>query len=243
MGMKRGIMRKIFAIAKKELASHFKSPVAYLILVITISVFNVFFFMILDENREASLRDIFKVMEFMFVFFIPILTMKTFAEEKFTGTMEFLMTTPTSSTAIVLGKYLGSLLFFTLIILATSVYYVMIEFFSSPDRAAILTGYLGIWLEGAFFIAIGILTSSWTRHQVVAAISSYVIVFLVYFSVSFIKYFQGTAESLIRYVCTMTHMENFAAGLLTVTDLVYYLSGILFCLVCTRISIENRLWH
>ena len=236
-------MSKTLAIAKKELKAYFKSPVAYIVLIITISVFNIFFFLIIDENQEATLRDVFKVMEFLFVFIIPLLTMRTFSEEKFSGTMEFLMTTPTTNTAIVLGKYLGSLIFFTLIIGITTSYYFIIEFFGQPERLAILTGYLGVWLEGALFIAIGILASSWTKNQIVAAISSYVILFSLYFSMSFIKYFSGSAETLIRYIGTWSHAENFAEGLIVTSDPVYYLSGIVVCIMFTRLSIENRLWR
>ena len=235
-------MYKIITIARKELADYFKSPIAYIVLAITITVFNIFFYMIIDENREATLRDVFKVMEFMFIFIVPLLTMKIFAEEKLTGTMEFLLTTPTSHASIVLGKYLGSLLFFTLLIVLTFVYYLIIEYFAQPDRAAILTGYLGIWLEGAMFIAIGILASSWTRNQIVAAITSYVMIFSLYFSFSFIKYVDGTAETFIRYISTMTHAENFAVGLLTASDLIYYISAIFFCITMTRLSIEFRSW-
>ncbi len=236
-------MTKIIIIAKKELAAYFKSPIAYIILILTISIFNIFFFMIIDENREVSLRDVFKIMEFMFVFLVPLLTMKTFSEEKLTGTMEFLMTTPTTNTAIVLGKYLGSLIFFSLLLIMTTAYYLTIEFFGRPDRLATLTGYIGVWLEGAFFLSIGMLTSSWTRNQIVAAISSYSILFLLYFSSSFIKYFSGTAETVIRYISTLNHLENFAVGLVTTADLAYYLSGIVVCIVLTRFSIENRLWR
>ncbi|MBU0693553.1 MAG: ABC transporter permease [Candidatus Omnitrophica bacterium] len=236
-------MNKIFAIAGKELKAYFKSPIAYVVLIITISVFNIFFFLIIDGNREASLRDVFKVMEFLFIFIVPLLTMKTFAEEKSSGTMEFLMTTPTTNTAIVLGKYLGSLIFFTLIIAITLSYYFIIEFFSNPERLETLIGYVGIWLEGAFFIAIGVLASSWTKNQIIAAISSYVILFLLYFSMSFIKYFSGSLETLVRYIGAWSHAENFTVGLISMTDLVYYVSGILICILFTRLSIENRLWH
>lgn len=236
-------MNKIFIIAKKELATYFKSPIAYIILILTISIFNIFFFMIIDENREVSLRDVFKVMEFMFVFLAPLLTMKIFSEEKLTGTMEFLMTSPMTNTAIVLGKYLGSLIFFSLLLIMTAVYYLIIEYFGQPDRLATLTGYMGVWLEGAFFLSIGMLTSSWTRNQIVAAISSYTILFLLYFSASFTKYLNGAAETVIRYISTLNHLENFAVGLVTTADLVYYLSGIVVCIVLTRFSIENRLWR
>ena len=236
-------MNKIFAIAAKELKAYFKSPIGYIVLVVTISVFNIFFFLIIDQNQEASLRDVFKIMEFLFIFIIPLLTMKTFAEEKFSGTMEFLMTTPTTNTAIVLGKYLGSLIFFSLIIGLTTSYYFILEFFGRPERLVILTGYLGVWLEGALFIAIGILASSLTKNQIISAISSYAILFLLYFSISFIKYFSGHAETFIRYIGTWSHAENFTMGLITMADLVYYLSGILICILFTRLSIENRLWR
>ncbi len=236
-------MNRILAIAAKELKAYFKSPIAYIILIVTISVFNIFFFLIIDENREASLRDVFKVMEFLFIFIVPLLTMKIFADEKSSGTMEFLMTTPTANTSIVLGKYLGSLIFFTLIIGITSSYYFIIEFFGQPERSSIFVGYLGLWLEGALFIAIGVLTSSWTKNQIIAAISSYMILFLLYFSISFIKYFSGSAETVIRYIGTWSHAENFAVGLITMADLVYYLSGIFVCIIFTRLSIENRLWR
>jgi len=236
-------MNKIGVLAHKELASYFKSPVATIVLVVTISVFNIFFFMGVTESKEASLRDVFRVMEFMFVFIVPLLTMKVFSEEKSTGTMEFLMTTPTTNTAIVLGKYLGSLIFFTLIIVLTTPYYLIIEYFGHPDRLAILTGYAGIWLEGALFVAIGMLMSSRTRNQIIAAISSYAILFLLFFSVSFVQYFNGLAKSLVRYGCVLTHSENFFMGLITTADLVYFLSGIFICILLTRLSIENRLWR
>ena len=236
-------MRKILVIAIKELSSYFKSPIAYIVLTITITVFNIFFFMIIEQNREATLRDVFKVMEFMFVFIIPILTMKILSEEKLIGTMEFLMTTPTSNTAIVLGKYGGSLLFFTIILLISSVYYFILEYFAHPDRMAILVGYLGIWLEGAFFIAVGLFTSSWTRNQIVAAMSSYVILFLCYFSISFIKYFSGLLQEVIHYVSVWSHTERLFSGLIVTSDLVYFLSGAFFFILLTRLSIENRLWR
>jgi len=236
-------MNKIFSIAQKELTAYFKSSIAYIILIATISIFNIFFFVIIDTNQEATLRDVFKIMEFLFVFIIPLLTMRTFAEEKSSGTMEFLMTTPTTNTAIVFGKYLGCFMFFTLIMALTLSYYFIVEYFGVIDPLATFTGYLGVWLEGSMFIAIGLLISSLTRSQIVAAICSYIILFLLYFSISFIQYTHGTGEALVRYMATLNHAENFAAGLLTTSDVVYYFSNIIFCLVLTRLSIENRLWR
>ncbi|MFH0753998.1 MAG: ABC transporter permease subunit [Candidatus Omnitrophota bacterium] len=236
-------MSKVLSIARKELSSYFKSPMAYIILILTVAIFNVFFYMIIDQDREASLKSVFQVMEFMFIFLVPILTMRIFAGEKSTGTMELLMTSPLSNTAIVLGKYLGVLAFFSIIIGMTFVYDGILEYFGHPDRMTILTGYAGIWLEGAFFLSVGMMTSSWSSNQIVAAITSYAILFLIYFSISFMTYFSGPAEAIVRAMSTWTHLENFSSGLITAGDVVYYFSGILVCLALTRISIENRLWR
>src|SRR5882672_6293829 len=104
MARKVTFMNKIMVIAKKELSAYFKSPIAYIILILTISIFNIFFYMIVDQNKEVALKEVFQVMEFMFIFLVPLLTMGTFAEEKANGTMEFLMTSPLTNTAIVIGK-------------------------------------------------------------------------------------------------------------------------------------------
>ena len=182
------------------------------------------------------------MMEFMFIFIVPILTMRLFSEEIAMGTMELLWTSPVSNTAIVLGKYLGILVFYSIIIAMTFIYGGIIECFGQPDRLTVLFGYLGIWLEGAFFLSVGMMTSSWTRNQLVSAITSYAVLFLLYFSISLMKYVSGTAEVVIRSLSTWTHLENLSSGLITVADPLYYLSGIMICLVVTRLSIENRLW-
>jgi ABC-2 type transport system permease protein len=236
-------MSKILSLARKEVLSYFKSPIAYIILILTITIFNMFFFMIIDQEREVSLKSVFQVMEFMFLFLVPILTMRLFAEEKSSGTIELLMTSPLSNTTIVIGKYLGSLFFLSLIIGMTGVYYGIMEYFGSPDRLTIAMGYLGIWLEGAFFLGIGMMVSSWTSNQMVAAITSYAILFMIYFSIGFMKYVSGPAEEIIRYMNTGTHLANFASGLITPGDIIYYISGVVICMVVTRLSIENRLWH
>lgn len=236
-------MNKIFALTKKELQSFFSSPIAYIILIVMLSLFNIFFFLIIDQNRELSLRDVFQVMEFMLVFFIPLLTMRLFSEEKSNGTMEFLLTAPLTHTMIVLGKYFSMLIFFSLLIGLTSVYYFIVEYFGDPDPLSMLSGYLGIWLEGAFFIAVGLLASSWTSNQIIAAMVSYLILFSLYFATSFTQYVSGPAENFLIQLSTHTHLENFVIGIITPSDVVYFLSGIVLCLILTRLSIDNRLWH
>ena len=237
--MDRMDMGKVFAIVRKELGAYFKSPVAYIVLVLTISVFNLFFFMVLDENHEASLRDCFKLMEFLFVFFVPILTMRIFAEEKANGTIELLFTTPSRVSVVVLGKYLGALCFYSFIIALTVIYYIVIEYFATPDRLATLAGYVGIWGEGAFFIAVGLLCSAWSRSQIVAAMSSYVLIFLLYFSAAFDKYFSGTLKDIVHYAGVVSHSSDFFSGLITFGDVFYFLSGIGVCIFLTVFSLHK----
>jgi ABC-2 type transport system permease protein len=236
-------MNKVFALIKKELHGLFSSPIAYIILIVMLSLFNIFFFLIIYQNAEVSLRDVFQLMEFMWVFFIPLLTMRLFSEEKANGTMEFLLTAPLTHTMIVLGKYFSMLLFYSLLIGLTGIYYLIVEYYGDPDSLSMLSGYLGIWLEGAFFIAVGLLASSWTSNQIIAAIVSYLILFSLYFTTSFTQYFTGSAEHLLIQLSTHTHLENFAIGIITPSDVVYYLVGIVLCLALTRLSIDNRLWQ
>jgi len=236
-------MNKVIALAKKELHSYFSTPIAYLMLIAMLSLFDIFFYMIISQNKEVSLRDVFQVMEFMLVFLVPLLTMKLFSEEKSAGTMEFLLTAPLTPNMLVLGKYLGMMTFFSVLIGMTVSYYFIVEYFGSPDPISILSGYIGIWLEGAFFIAIGLLTSSWTRNQIIAAMMSYLILFLLYFASSFTQYFTGTVEAFLIQLSTRTHLENFATGMITPSDIIYYVAGIALCLVLTRLSIDNRLWQ
>jgi ABC-2 type transport system permease protein len=235
-------MRKIWAVAQKELSGYFQSPIAYIVTMITLCVLNIFFYMIVDQGKEANLRDVFKVMEFLFVFIIPILTMKIFSEEKATGQMEFLMTTPTEPLTIVLGKYLGCFIFYASIIVLTGMYYIILINFSRPDSLATLIGYGGILLEGALFISVGIYFSSITKNQIIAAIVSYSVIFLLYFSLSFIQYVSGSLENVVRYIAVMTHSENFFVGIVSNIDVVYFLSGIIFFLTLTKFSITKKIW-
>lgn len=233
-------MNKIISIAHKELQSYFKTPIAYIILFLTISIFNVFFFIIIDQNRECTLRDMFKLMEFIFVFIIPILTMKTFSEEWRSGTIELLLTSPITTFEIVLGKYLGSLLFLTIMIALSGSYYVVLEIFGAPDRLATLLGYFGIWLEGALFIAIGILTSSLTRNQITAAMMSYSVLLTLYFSVSFVRYVDLAYQPIVRAISFWSHLENFSRGLLLSSDIVYFLSFTIVCLALTKLCLDHK---
>ncbi len=233
-------MKKSWVIAKKEFVSYFHSPGGYIILVVLLAIFNTFFYVILDQNREATLRDMFALMEFMFVFVVPLLTMHLLAAERRNGTLELLKTSPITETDIVLGKFLGAGLFLLVLILCTLSYYVILEIFSSPDRMTTLCGYLGLILEGGLFLAIGLMTSSLTKNHVIAAIVSYGILFCFYFSISFIKYLPDKLGSVIQYLSFWDHTRNLSSGLLTIADIFYSLSGTIFFLFLTQIFLAKE---
>lgn len=236
-------MRKVIAIIHKELDYYFKSPMAYIILFLTIATFNVFFYLIIDHNKEAALDDMFRLMEFLFLFIIPLLSMRVFAEEKSHGTMEFLMTTPTNNTQIILGKYFGVLTFYSAIIATTLIYYFILAIFSSIGFIESMTGYFGLWIEGAMFIALAIFMSSLTKNQIIAGMMAYVGIFFLYFATTFEKFVDGSVQIFLMYMSSLRHAENFAVGMVTLADLVYYISGILIFLILTRVSIEQRIWE
>ncbi len=235
-------MKKTLAISIKELANAFQSPTAYIVTILAVSIFNVFFFLIINESREAHLTDVFKVMEFIFVFIIPILTMKIFAEEKQTGTMEFLLTTPTRISQIVLGKFIGALVFLSLIIFLTKIYEVILLCFGKPDVGAMCIGYFGVWLEGMFFLAIGMFISSLTKSQMIAAIVSYVGIFFLYFLNTLLQYVPQGLEKWVKAIAVMPRTENLFSGLVLFSDIVYFLSGTAFFIILTCFSIDRKRW-
>ncbi|MBF0384488.1 MAG: ABC transporter permease subunit [Candidatus Omnitrophica bacterium] len=233
-------MRKIFAIAVKELKTYFMSPSAYIILIICVAIFNFFFFVIIDENREATLRDVFLAMHFIFMTVIPIITMKVFSEEKASGTLEFLLTTPTTPSTIVLGKYLGSGIFLSIIIAVSSVYLFILEVFGSPDILSSLCGYLGVLLQGCAAVAIGVFISSLTKSQAISGILTYVVLFFIYFAEILKKYVPEYLSVILTQLSSSNRAEGFNTGVISLSDLVYYLSIIIFSLVLSRLSLERR---
>lgn len=233
-------MKKILNIAKKEFEMLFRTPIAYVLLFVVMCVFNYLFFLIINNNQEATLRDVFLIMEFMFIFIIPIITMKSFSEEKAAGTLEFLMTTPTTNTQIVLGKYLGNIYFLFVMIGFSLIYYIVLLVYSQPDNFAILSGYLGILLEGAMFVSVGLMASCFSRNQIVSAIISYMILFGLYFSKTLVSILPDSSRLLVSQFSTFSNLGNFLVGILSLASSLFYLSMIVLCLFVAKICIEKR---
>src|SRR2546422_494657 len=165
-------MRNVSAVAEREVRSYFLSHLAYLVVAFFLFGGGILFWLILQSTRLASLSGLIQNVHVLFLFVIPMISMRLLAEEQRTGTMELLMTNPVQEWQVVVGKFLGSAFFVLCMLLATLLFPLFLFIFGSPDRGPILTGYLGAMLQGSAFLAIGLWASSLTENQIVSAVIS-----------------------------------------------------------------------
>lgn len=235
-------MKNILTITRKELVSYFTTPVAYIIIMVFLGITGWYFTNELFLNGVITMRVVFGVIPFIFVIFIPILTMRSFAEEKKIGTIELLLTRPISDFDIIIGKFLATLIltFFTL--LPTVVYVISLSFLGPVDYGTILAAYIGLILMAGVYISIGIFTSSLTENQIVAAILSFLFIFILYLLNYVLNYLPATIASILQYISTSYHFASIQRGVLDSRDIIYYLSGITIFLFLTRLSLDKRKW-
>jgi ABC-2 type transport system permease protein len=174
----------------------------------------------------------------------PLLTMRAFSEEKRTGTIEFLLTAPVTDTEVVLAKFLGAWLSYVMLWLFTLAFFVVMRTFTRLDWGPILTGYLGTWLLGAVLIALGVLASSLTRNQVIAAVLSFVAIILL-FSIGILDAFVRDPETsvIIRYLSLGEHLRDFSKGVLDTRPMVFYLTLTTISLFLTGRVIASPRWR
>lgn len=236
-------MSKIFAIAGRELRSYFASPVAYILAACFMLLSGFLFGVILFHMKQATLQPLFQNMAVMLLLLIPAFTMRLIAEERKNGTIELLMTSPIHDRDLVIGKYLSALAFLVFLLALTLVYPVLLSFVAKPDWATIWTGYLGIFLLGAAFMAVGTLISSLTSNVVVAAVGTFVISLILWLLPSAGQIFGGTVSDVVTYLSVMNHQENLGRGVIDTIDLLYYASFIIGTLFLTIRSVETYHWR
>ena len=172
-------MTRATTIARRELTSYFCSPIAYVAMALFLLASGIFFWEDFQPGQPVEMRHVFDWMVWILVFITPVLGMGLLAQEWTSGTIETLMTAPVEDHEVVIGKFLGSLAFLGVLIGPTLLFVLMLQFYGHPDYGPIASGYLGIGLVGALFIAITLFCSSITRSQVVAAAMSAAILFLI----------------------------------------------------------------
>jgi len=235
-------MQNILTIFKKELAGYFNSAIAYIVIVVFLGITGWFFTSTLFLTGVVSMRSVFEIIPFIFLFFVPAITMRTISEEKKTGTIELLLTRPITDMEIVVGKFLGALALTALALLPTLIYVISLKTLGPVDFGAVIGSYIGLVFMCGIYIGIGIFCSSLTENQIVAFILSFLIVFALFMLNKVLVFLPVSLASILEYISIDYHYGSIARGVLDSRDLIYYISGILITLLLTKTSLESRKW-
>jgi ABC-2 type transport system permease protein len=253
-------MRNVLAIAGKELRGYFASPIGYVLVGFYALLFGWFFYTLvafferqsmqmmagqggsLNVNQMLITPLLMNATVIMLLVF-PLITMRTYAEEKRSGTIELLLTSPITDLQIILGKFLGALALFAAMLAVTLVHMAVLFMFGTPEWKPIATGYLGLLLMGGSFLSLGLFISSLTRNQIVAGMITFS-VFLLLWVINWVSTFVGpTAQTLLNYLSITEHFDDFAKGIIDTKHVVYYLSFIAMGLFLTMKSVDSERWR
>src|SRR5687767_3599094 len=254
-------MNNILAIAHKELKSYFASPIAYVVIGFAAILFGWFFINLLYYFDRMSLQGgmggpessvnvnemlispLFLNVSVILLFTLPLITMRTYAEEKRSGTIELLLTSPLTDFQIVMGKFLGGLVLYGAMLAVTLVHIGFLFAFGNPEWRPVATGYLGLLLMGGCFLSLGLFISSLTKNQIIAGMVTFA-VFLLFWIINWIATFMGpTSQAVLNYLSITEHLNDFARGVIDTKHLVYYLSFIAFSLFLTVRAVESERWR
>ena len=255
-------MGNIVAIAQKELKSYFASPIGYIITGIWALLYGWFFFNILyffvrqsmsmsqfqgpqalNLNQQLIRPLIGQNLPILVLFLLPAVTMRTYAEEKRSGTVELLFTSPLTDLEITLGKFFGAMALYAVMLGVTLLHVLILFAYGSPEWKPIVTVYIGLLLLGGCFISVGLFISSLTRNQIVAFVATFG-VFLMLWVITWIGSFLGTTgDQLTQYLSIIDHFDDFGKGVLDTSHLIYYISFIAFGLFLTSKSLDAEHWR
>jgi len=250
-------MSNVLAIARKELSAYFASPIAYVVVGFFALMFGFFYYSLLlyfDRQslqaaaqavnvNEQFLRPVFLNATVIFLFVLPLVTMRTYSEEKRSGTIELLLTAPLTDLQIILGKFLGAMGLYAAMLAITLIHVGLLFVFGNPEWRPVVTTYLGLLLMGGCFVSIGLLISSLTKNQIVAGMITFG-VFLMLWVINWIASFMGpTAQQVLNYLSITDHLDDFTKGIIDTKHLVYYVSFITFGLFLTARSVDTERWR
>jgi ABC-2 type transport system permease protein len=255
-------MSNALALAGKELRGYFASPIAYVVMGVYAVIFGYFFYVLLlyfDRQsmqlaglgggapamniNEQLIRPTFLNAMVIFLFVLPLITMRTYSEEKRSGTIELLLTSPLSDLQIITGKFLGAMGLYAAMLAVTLVHVAVLFYFGNPEVLPIVTTYVGLLLVGGCFISVGLLISSLTKNQIVAAMATFG-VFLMLWIINWPASFSGPVTGdVLNYLSLTDHFEDFTRGIIDTRHVVYYLSFIAFGLFLTARSVDTERWR
>lgn len=236
-------MKHFFPIFKKELFSYINSPLAYIFTAIFLVVGNWLFFQNFFLMNQASMRSYFDLLPWIFLFITPALTMRLWAEEKKSGTLEVLLTFPVKDVEVVLAKYFSSLFFLFLVLLLSLSLPITMSFLGNLDWGVIIGGYLGSLLLGGLYLALGLFISSLTKNQIVAFLLTIVSCFALFImSTPFVLQAVPFFAPILRLAGSGAHFDNLARGILDTRDIIYYVSLIVLFLYLNNQILNSRNW-
>jgi len=253
-------MRNAWTIARRELSAYFVSPNGYIVLAAFAVMFGYFFFsgvafFVEFSSRppgmgappmnvnEFVIRPTLMNFSIILLLLSPMITMRLFAEEKRSGTIELLLTSPVRDYEIIFGKWLGAMLLYACMLAVSMLNMAILFIFSEPDARALAVAYFGLLLMGGAFLAIGGFLSTLTRNQIVAASLTFG-VFLMLWVLDWVNsYSTSTIGELCRYLAFSPHFEQFSKGVLELKDTIYYLTAISFGLFLSKRSLESLRWR
>lgn len=242
-------MKSIWIIAKRELSGYFNSAIAYVFIVIFLLLAGFFTFMLGGFFRygEASLTSFLVWHPWLYMFLVPAIGMRLWAEERKQGTLELLFTMPITTGQAVVGKFLAGWLFLGFALLLTCPMPITLFYLGTPDPGPMFTGYIGSFLVAGTYLAVSSMTSSFTRNQVISFITSLVICLLLVLSgyppVTNILLKWGAINSLVESAASMSvmlHYDSLQRGVIDFRDILYFASVIAFCLFTTGIVLRNK---
>ena len=245
-------MRNILAITQKELKSYFSSPIAYIVIGLWALMYGYFFVALLNffvrqsmqmNVNQQLIRPLLQNVLILILFLMPMVTMRSYSEEKRSGTIELLLTSPITDFEIVLGKFFGAMALYGTMLAVTLIHIGLLFVYGHPEWKPIATAYLGLLLMGGCFIAVGLFISSLTKNQIVAGMVTFA-VFLMLWIITWIGSFSGpTVDKLTQYLSIVDHFDDFGKGVLDTTHLIYYVSFITFGLFLTAKSVDSERWR
>ncbi|MGD8396993.1 MAG: ABC transporter permease subunit [Candidatus Eiseniibacteriota bacterium] len=235
-------MDRIKAIFRREFRSYFRSPIAYIFISAFLITSSWFFFQTFFIINFASMRNFFDLLPWIFLFFLPMITMRLWAEEKKLGTIEVLMTLPVRDHEVVLGKYLASFAVLAVALVLTLPIPIIVAVLGNPDIGVIVSSYVGALLMGGAYLAIGLFVSSLTKNQIVAAIIGWVACFALFFLGNDLVLFNVPRflVPVFEYMGLGAHFNSIMRGIIDSRDLIYYVSVIAFFLFLNVRVVESQ---
>lgn len=241
-------MHNIWILCKRELTSYFSTPIAYVFMVVflLISGLTTFYVGNFFARGQADLVPFFSFHPWIYMLFIPAISMRLWSEERRSGTIELLFTLPISTWQAICGKYLAALIFTTLSLILTFPIWIAVNYLGSPDNGIILAGYIGSLLMAASFLAIGAMISALTKNQVIAFVLSLVgcltlnLIGFPIFLDNVRGFMPGMVVDTIAQFSFLTNFDTISRGILDVRSMIYFTTLTVFCLFANTVIIENK---